>query len=79
MAFSKIALIVFFGLFWNISVAQINGEEGQLTPEYLDATFTGDDAARTPYTHTSFLIGEQLKGDDQSNVITLIQPGGPSQ
>ena len=37
------------------------------------------DAAGTPSTHTTFLITEQLKGDHQSNEITLVQAGGPSQ
>jgi hypothetical protein len=123
VTFSRTALAVFLVLFWNIAVAQINGEEGEPTPEYLDATFTSEDAARvaagfsdqiigdssadpvgdmtnaadlvfrgsvlsqtyvydaagTPSTHTTFLITEQLKGDHQSDEITLVQPGGPSQ
>jgi hypothetical protein len=123
VTFSRTALAVFFVLPWNIAVAQINGEEGEPTPEYLDATFTSEDAARiatgfsdqiigdssadpvgdmtnaadlvfrgsvlsqtyvydaagTPSTHTSFLITEQLKGDHQSDELTLVQAGGPSQ
>ena len=123
MTFSRTALAIFLILSWHIAVAQINGEEGEPTPEYLDATFTSEDAARvaagfsdqiigdssadpvgdmtnaadlvfrgsvlsqtyvydaagTPSTHTTFLIMELLKGDHQSDEITLVQPGGPSQ
>lgn len=123
MTSSRTVLAIFLVLSGNIAVAQINGEEGEPTPEYLDATFTSEDAARvaagfsdqimagssadplgdmanaadlvfrgsvlsqtyeydaagTPSTHTTFLITEQLKGDHQSNEITLVQAGGPSQ
>jgi hypothetical protein len=123
VAYLRTALLIFLGLPGNIAVAQVNGEEGEPTPEYLDATFTSEDAARVaagfsdrimaepstdplenmgdaadlifrgtvlsqtyaydaagiPSTHTTFLITEQLKGNHQSDEITLVQPGGPSQ
>lgn len=61
----KIILWIFLVLYWNLAVAQANGEQNEPTPEYLDATFTSADAARVAAGFSDALIedvGEDVIG-----------------